>query len=268
MSFIPPRKEKKGENGRILVIGGSKDYVGAPFLAGMACLRAGADLVTIAAPEDSAWIINSYSPDIITKKIPGEFFNPNHIKPMLHLADKFDVILIGNGMGLRQETAEFTREFVKHCPKPKVIDADAIKHLQGEILKLDNAILTPHSREFEILIEEHLPKKLEEKADLLRKYAKQRLIILLKGKDDIIVDKENIRYNATGNNGMTMGGTGDVLAGITASFLAQSNDFLESAEKAAYLNGKVGDYLLKKKGIGFTASDMLDLIPELRSKYI
>ena len=79
-------------------------------------------------------------------------------------------------------------------------------------------------------------------------------------------DNENLKYNKTGNSGMTIGGTGDVLAGLCAGFLAQTKELFNSAYYAAYLNGAVGDYLLKQKGIGFTASDMVELIPMMKKR--
>ena len=265
MSFLRKRGEHKGENGRVLVIGGSKDYIGAPALAGMAAFRTGVDIVTIAAPEKVAWTINSYSPDLITKKFDGDFFNWDNVKDLIEFAEKFDVILIGNGMGLEPGTGDLIREVVDRLPQPKVIDADAIKALHGK-MDIFNAVLTPHSKEFEIFSGERLPGGLDEKAALVKLYAKKNKIILLKGPVDIITDGETVRYNYTGNNGMTIGGTGDVLAGITAGLAAQSNDLFNSAFAAAYLNGAVGDYLLKKKGIGFTASDIVELIPKIKKK--
>lgn len=265
MSFLKKRGEHKGENGRILVIGGSEDYVGAVAFAGMAALRAGADWVTIAAPEKVAWAINSLYPDLITKKFKGDFFTIDDVKEILDLSAKFDVVLIGNGLGLEPTTQDFVREVVKRIPVPMVIDADAIKSLKG--VELDNAVFTPHSKEFEILTGETLPKDIQERAKLVQSYAKKRLVFLLKGITDIIASKDEIRYNRTGNNGMTIGGTGDVLAGITAGFIAQSKgDLLNSAYFAAFLNGKIGDFLLARKGVGFTASDMVELIPEVKKK--
>jgi NAD(P)H-hydrate epimerase len=262
--FIKKRGEKKGDNGRILVVGGSEDYIGAPFFAAMAALRSGTDIVTVAAPEKVAWKINSLSPDLITKKLKGEFLDWENVDEILRLSEHFDVLLLGNGIGLEPSTRDFVREIAKSISIPIVIDADAIKALKG--VQLDNAIITPHEKEWELISGEKLPESVNAKAEQLKKFAKHRLVILLKGKTDIIVSKDHIKYNTTGNNGMTVGGTGDVLAGITAGFLAQTKDSFNSAYWAAYLNGKIGDYLLKTKGYGFTASDMLDLIPEIRKR--
>ncbi|MBW2996633.1 NAD(P)H-hydrate dehydratase [Candidatus Woesearchaeota archaeon] len=264
MKFLKKRGQRKGENGRVLVIGGSIDYVGAPALAALAALRTGIDLSVVAAPEKAAWQINSYSPDLITKKFEGEFFNWDNVKDIIELAEKFHVIVIGNGLGLEPSTFDFVKEVVERLPQPKVIDADAIKALRG--VEFNNAVLTPHEKEFQILTDEILPEGVEKRASIVKHYSNKHRIVLLKGKTDIISDGETVKYNKTGNDGMTTGGTGDILAGITAGLIAQSDDLLNSAASAAYLNGKIGDFLLKKKGYGFTASDMIELIPEIKKK--
>ena len=96
MSFLKKREleSHKGENGKVLVIGGSNDYVGAPALVGLAALRTGVDIVVVAAPEKAAWVINSYSPDLIVKKFEGDFFNWDNVKDVIELANDFDVIEI------------------------------------------------------------------------------------------------------------------------------------------------------------------------------
>lgn len=266
MAFLKQRNplSHKGDNGRVLVIGGSKDYIGAPALAGLAALRSGADTVVIAAPEQVAWIINAVSPDLITKKFEGDFFNWDNVKDIIELAEGFDSVLIGNGLGLEPDTIDFVKEVAERTTVPMVIDADAIKALHKA--EVDNAIFTPHEKEFEILTEETLPHDLEQRAKIVQVFAKPRLVFLLKGHIDIIADNKNIKYNRTGNPGMTIGGTGDVLAGLTAGFLAQTKDLFNSAHYAAYLNGKIGDYLLRKKGYGFTASDMVDNICKIKKR--
>ncbi|MBD3355221.1 NAD(P)H-hydrate dehydratase, partial [Candidatus Woesearchaeota archaeon] len=248
MTFLKKRGQHKGENGRVLAIGGCTDYIGAPALAALAALRTGIDLSIVAAPENIAWTINTYSPDLITKKFEGEFFNWDNLKDVIEYAEDFDVIIIGNGLGTEPSTFDFVEEIIERIPQPKVIDADAFKALKD--VEIVNAVLTPHEKEFKILTEEKLPTDIKKRASLLKHYADKRKVFLLKGPTDIITDRENIHYNKTGNSGMTVGGTGDILAGITAGLIAQSNDLFNSAVNAAKLNGKIGDYLLKKKGIG------------------
>src|SRR3989338_4156419 len=143
----------KGDNCRILIIGGSKDYVGAVTLAGVACLRSGADWVTIAAPEKVAWAINKLSPDLITKKLKGDFLSALHLKELKLLMARHDTVLIGNGMGLNPATRKLIKKIINHCVKNKkylVIDADALTIIS--IQEVENAILTPHRKEFESLL--------------------------------------------------------------------------------------------------------------------
>ena len=274
---LPKRKQEshKGDNGRLLIIGGSVDYIGALILAGMAAFRSGIDIVTIAAPEKVAWAINTFSPDFITKKFKGEFFRVEQADRIIELSNDFDVILIGNGLGLRKQTIRFSQKIIKNIKKFKVIDADAIKALK--LSDASNAIITPHKNELRIFLDNNLKNKEivkgifnkkinpEKRAKniqyVLKDFLKKNNIILLKGKTDIIISKDKIRFNKTGNAGMSVAGTGDVLAGLTAGFLAQTNNLFDSACSAAFINGVIGDYLLKKKGYGFISSDFINYIP-------
>ncbi|MFH1683106.1 MAG: NAD(P)H-hydrate dehydratase [Candidatus Woesearchaeota archaeon] len=258
----------KGDNGNLLIIGGSEDYVGAPALAGLAALRAGCDSVTIAAPEKVAWAINKLSPDLITKKFSGAYFTLKHAKELLRLSEKFDAVLIGNGMTRKADRCILY--FVRKSMKPKVIDADALKALSFK--EPHNSILTPHFAELEQMLvnskKEFLLPKLrvsnpKEIADTLQGNLKYFLqnenVILIKKATDIIISRNKISLNKTGNPGMAKAGTGDVLAGLAAGFLAKTKDQFKSACAAAYLNGYVGDMLLKKKkGYSFIASDLVE----------
>ena len=262
---FPRRKpgSHKGDNGRLLVVTGSRDYAGAACLSSMAAFRTGVDQVLVAAPSKVGWVINTYSPDIMTKKFDGDFFTVRHAAKIRLLAKNFDAMLIGNGLGLASSTRKFVKQVVK-AQIPKVIDADAIKSVR--LQEVRSSILTPHSRELEILLHNSGYKtatrqsSLQKKAAYLRRVAGSN-VILLKGKEDIIVSAGKAAFNRTGNPGMTHGGTGDVLAGITAALVAQGIGLFDAACTAAFVNGHVGDALEKKKGYGFTASDMLEGIP-------
>jgi ADP-dependent NAD(P)H-hydrate dehydratase / NAD(P)H-hydrate epimerase len=257
----------KGENGSALIIGGSEEYVGALTLASLAALRAGCDLVTIAAAEKVAWIVNSYAPDIITHKVKTGNFTVKTAKELIKYADRFDAVLIGNG--ITRKADKFCNHFIKKSPALKVIDADALKSLSFK--DFSNAILTPHEAELELmLINSHkeflLPKlkmgNAKEKAEILqgnlRYFLQNNNVLVVKGATDIIISRNKIAYNRTGNQGMTKGGTGDVLAGLTVGFLAKSKDLFKSAVAASYINGFIGDQLnKKKKGYAFIASDIL-----------
>ncbi|MBN2367435.1 NAD(P)H-hydrate dehydratase [Candidatus Woesearchaeota archaeon] len=252
------RKQHKGQNGKVLVIGGSEDYPGAVILASIAALRTGVDIVTVCAPEKVSWTINNYCPDIITKKFLGKELDLTHAKEIIALSENFDCILIGNGLGIKKD---FVNKIIRSIEKPKVIDADAIKVANASLVV--NAIFTPHIKEFEILTENTIPKAEIAKAGKDQKIKEMQdaindNIILLKGKEDLIFGKDKMHQNKTGNNSMTVGGTGDILAGLCAGFLAQTNDLFESAKKAAYINGKAGEHMYKQKGYCYFASEMLE----------
>lgn len=281
---LPKRKSDshKGDNGLVLAVGGSEDFVGAAALAGMAALRSGCDLVKIIAPEKAAWAINALSPDLVTMKLKDSCFKPRHFNAIKKSMEKFDVLLIGNGIGLNKETKKFCRKTIKSIKNLKVIDADAIKSISMN--DAENSIITPHSKELEyflinskikksIINKINNTKKIQEKSQLIKKITQKFLnksnIILLKGKIDTIISKNKIFCNKTGNAGMTKGGTGDVLAGLCAGFLAQSKDILQSAINAAYFNGLIGDILLKKKkGFTYLASDMAEEIKGIRKRIV
>lgn len=276
-----PKRESgshKGQNGYVLAVGGSENYPGAIALAGLAALRSGCDLVKIIAPEKAAWAINAYSPDLVTMKLKDKDFKLTHFGIVAKSMDKFDVLLIGNGIGLNNEAKKFCKKTVKNVKKLKVIDADALKSISMD--DAENSIITPHSRELEqfllnskidksIIKKINNEKSIQKKSGLIKKAVQKFLdrnnIILLKGKIDAIISKSRIFYAKGGNAGMTKGGTGDVLAGLCAGFLAQSKDVLQSAINASYFNKKIGDILLKKKkGFTYLASDMVEEIKRIK----
>ncbi|MFH1224331.1 MAG: NAD(P)H-hydrate dehydratase [Candidatus Diapherotrites archaeon] len=262
---------RKGDNGRVLVVGGSDDFSGAPALAAMgalAALRTGADLAVIAAPEKAGWAMSEYSPDVIVKKFRGRVFAPAHAAKIAKLSQGFDSVLIGPGLGTAPPTFSFCRALAGKVKQPMVADADALKALAGTRFS-GRTIITPHSGEFEIFARTKLPPPaaVSARAVLVKRAAKKHgCTILLKGHADIISDGARVKLNRTGNAGMAKGGTGDVLAGICAALLALHNAPFEAACAAAYINGRAGDILLRKKGYGFIAGDLPQAIPEVIKK--
>lgn len=276
---LPKRKQtaKKGDNGKILAVGGSKEYIGAVALAGLAALRSGADWVTVAAPEKVAWAVNCLSADLVTVKLKGDYFSSRHAKEITNLSKKHDVVLIGNGIGQKEETRKFLKNIIKKINNLKVIDADGIKALSSN--DLENSIITPHIKEFEIFMQNSNMKKTiikkiinekntEKKALLIKNSLKEFFgksnVLLLKGPIGAVISKNNIFLNKNVEPGMTKAGTGDVLAGLCAGFLAQGNTLLQSAINATYFCGLIEGILLKKKkGFTYLASDMAEEIKRI-----
>ena len=246
----------KGENGEVLIIGGSEDYVGCLALAGLAALRTGADWVTVAAPEKVGWAIHCLTPDLVVKKFKGSHFTDSHVDDIVKLSKEFDSVLIGNGIGLK--SVSFVRKVVQGINKPKVIDADGVKAVR--LQDVSNAILTPHMKEYRMLLKNSGVNEKELQRGL------RNNVVLITGPTDKIVSRSSTKYNKTGNEGMTKGGTGDVLAGIAAGFLAQGYSSFDSACWAAYINGAAGDRLKKKKGYSFIASDLIEDMKKISRK--
>ena len=257
------RGEHKGQNGKLLIIGGSGNYYGAPYLASKGASYI-VDLVYLAMPSEPAKRISD--PDLIISPFAGENFSLEHLDGLLELAEKVDAIVIGPGMGLAEETKALVREFVRRCEKPMVIDADALKAVAEDlgVLRGKTFVLTPHAGEFRILFGVKPEGSLEERARLVKgKAGEVGGVVLLKGAYDIISDGKVWKYNRTGNRGMTTGGTGDVLAGIVGSLLALGNEPLRAASVGAFLNGLAGDFAKNDLGENFTALEVARRIPKV-----
>jgi len=258
----------KGDFGRLLVVGGSELYAGAPALVSLAALRTGTDLVYLAAPEKTALAISSISPDLITIKLEGNYLKPRNIETLKPYFGMVDAVVIGPGLGLAPETAKFVEACVdeaEKAKKPLLLDADGLKAFAKIKRPLKTPlILTPHAGEYEVLTGVKLPENQEEKILAIKKSAKKlNAVLLVKGKVDIISDGEYAKLNLTGNPGMTVGGTGDVLSGIVGGLLAQNVDAFEASAAGAFVNGAAGDFVAREIGYHMVATDLLDWIPRV-----
>ena len=174
------------------------------------------------------------------------------------LIPKHDGVVIGMGLGKSELTDRAIRAIVPLCKKI-VVDADALGSLE---FPLGGGIITPHTAEFKLLCGTDYPKDKKNRYDLVKRFAeKNKVVVLLKGKTDIISDGISIKTNRNGNAGMTVGGTGDVLAGIVGAIYAKNNA-LEAAVAGAFINGRAGDLAFKKYGSGLLATDVIDNIPK------
>lgn len=263
-----PPETHKGDFGKLLVVGGSEVFSGAPALVAMAALRTGVDLTYIAAPEKTAHIISSMSPALITVKLEGKHLNSRNTPVIKQYLEASTAVVMGPGLGLHNETKEAVKEIMKlieESKTPLLLDADGIKafaEFKREVYF--PLVLTPHAGEYEILTGKKLPKNLEERAEEVQKTARKLgATILLKGHVDVISDGKRVKFNFTGNPGMTVGGTGDVLSGIVGAFLAQGADPFESAVAGAFINGAAGDFVRSEKGYHMIPTDILNWIPRI-----
>jgi len=268
-----PLESKKYDFGLLIVIGGSEFYTGSPALVSLAAFRAGVDMVRILAPKRAADIIASFSPNLACYPLKGSKLTKQHLSTLIEFVKSAEIVsegktavVIGGGLGRSKETQKVVREFLSQISVPCVIDADAIYAISSnlEILKGKKCLLTPHSYEFYILTGEKIKdlkdvdkiKKVKEKASALQ------VTILLKGKIDIISDGEKVGVNKMGCPFLTVGGTGDVLAGIAGSLLARGVDVFESGCCASFLNGFAGVLASKEFGESLTATDLINFIPK------
>ncbi len=266
----PKIESHKGDNGRLLILGGGP-YTGAPALAGLAAYRMGVDLVHIATPSKTYQIIASYSPNFIVHRLGGDVFVEEDLDILKNVIPKVDAVIIGPGLGGHPDTSNGILKFIRESSKPMVIDADAIKPVAGDLgaLKGHEGVLTPHANEFKILSGEDIKSDIDERAQQVRTFAnKTGFTILLKGNLDIISDGEHVKLNRTGNPSMTVGGTGDVLAGLTGAMLAKGVSPFNSARIAAFTNGTVGDLVFKDLGYSMMATDMIDKIPIVVNSFL
>ena len=246
----------KGDSGRILVIGGGP-YTGAPALTAMAALRAGADIVTVATPKSASQTVACFSPNLIVRELPGDHLSHEHIDVLRSLVQDHSVVVMGMGLGRNPETVQALAKILPMCNKT-VIDADALQ--SGLPLK---GIVTPHAGEFKRISKVDLPgPDYRARIEPVKRYAKENsVVVLLKGRIDLITDGDAVRGNATGNPGMSVGGTGDVLAGVTAAFYARTTP-LRAAVAAAFVNGRAGDLVYEEKDYGMVATDVIEKIPQ------
>ncbi len=270
-----PRDSNKGMYGHALIVGGSFGKSGAAAMAGMAALRAGAGLSTVATPARVLTSVASFAAELMTEPLPetaagsialaaaesGRF--TDFAKPMT-------VVAIGPGLGRDPETVEFVREAVCQTKVPLVLDADGLNAFEGKTDLLDGSrrplVLTPHPGEMSRLAGISIKAVQADRLNIARSFARyHHLVLVLKGNRTIIGFPDGSAWvNPTGNPGMATGGTGDILTGMTAGVIAQmSNDYMRAAIAAVYLHGLAGDVAAERTGEhSLVATDLLHGLPE------
>ncbi|MFO7926688.1 MAG: NAD(P)H-hydrate dehydratase [Halobacteriota archaeon] len=248
----------KGDFGRVLVVGGGP-YTGAPALSARATLRSGADLAYVSCPETIAREVQGYSENLIVEPQTGERLDPSNVPQLLELAAKMDSVVFGPGLGDADETLDAVEAFLTAFDGTAIVDADALQVVPR--VETDATLLcTPHQGELEAM-GGTTAKDPYERAELVESFALELgVTLLVKGAYDVVSSGGRTRLNRTGNPGMTVGGTGDVLAGVTGA-MACVFEPIHAAAIGAYANGRAGDIVVEENGYGLLATDLLDALP-------
>ena len=269
LSILPDRDPwgHKGSFGKVLLLCGSRGYTGAAYLASMGALRSGAGLVFLGVPESIYEIEAIKLNEPVVFPLPDEngMMSEDAVGPILERLPQMDAVLIGCGLGLSEATEAVVRTVLEHAVCPVIVDADGITLLKAhkDILRGRKypTILTPHDGEF-IRFGGSIG---DDRMESCARFASEwNCILLLKGHRTCISDGQTHYRNTTGNPGMAVGGSGDVLAGIITGLLGQGITPLEAAACGAWLHGAAGDLCAEQLGqYGMLPTDMLNVLPRL-----
>jgi len=266
-NFIPPRKfaSRKGDNGKVLVLGGSYFYHGAPILSSLAALRCGTDLVYTCVPKINVQATRAISPNLIVLPLVDAKLTRGAVHKLLGVIPKeLDSATIG--MGLAIQDIEALKLLVTSLLNRDVrlsLDASALVSDILPLIKNKKVVVTPHAGEFKRLFGELPSDSKKERISIVEKHAKENaLTILLKGPTDIVSDGQKTYLNVKNTPAMTVGGTGDVLSGVVAGMLLKNRNPIEAAAAAVFINGKAGMLAQKKHGLHIVATDLLEFISD------
>ena len=261
----------KGDFGRVTIVAGSRGKTGAAHLAGMAALRSGAGLVTIATPTSSLPIVASMAPELMTEPLAESVEGMVAARAIDRLLElEHDVIACGPGLGRGPGVTEFVRALLDRATVPLVLDADAITVLADDPGRLvgreeRDVIITPHPGEMARLIGSSVDEVQANRIDVATDFATtHRVYVVLKGHRTIIATPDgHVFINPTGNAGMATGGTGDVLTGMIAAWLAQLLDAEAACRLAVFLHGAAGDLAEAEEGqVAMIATDVIACLGE------
>ncbi len=255
---VPETGSHKGENGNLLIIGGGP-YTGAPALAGLAAYRVGVDLVHFAVPNTIKDVVAGFSPSFIVHPLEGSKLVEDHVDKLLDLSEKCDAVILGPGIGDGDSTKKACREFIERVEKPLVIDADGLKSAAENPESLSkNTVITPHSGEIQMFDEGSESMELADK--LAKKYD---ITVILKGETDYITNGVRSKENDFGGPAMTVGGTGDTLAGVVGGLLSKRMSSFDAARLGIFITCRAGELAFQDFSWGLMPEDISERIPDV-----
>ncbi len=270
--FVSPRKSssRKGDNGIVLVVGGSYIYHGAPILSSIAALRCGTDLVYTCVPKINVTPTRSVSPNLIVIPLVDQKLTRGAVNKLIGaLPRNLDSATIGMGLAIQERNSLLLLvESLLNRDVRLSLDASALIPEVLPLLKNKNVVVTPHAGEFKRLFGTSPSDSKKERIKLVEKNAKENgITVLLKGPTDIISNGKLTYLYEKKTPAMTVGGTGDVLSGLVAGMLSKSRNTLESAAIATFINGLAGKATQKKLGLHMTSMDLLDELPSVMKPF-
>lgn len=269
LGLLPDRPitAHKGDFGKLLLLCGSKGYTGAAALAAMGALRSGAGLVYLGVPESIYTIeaVKLLEPIVYPLPDIGGMLSRRAIDDISTKLYNMDAVLVGPGLGISEDTFTITKYILSNFNGPVVLDADGINVLSGhmDILRGRTAptIITPHEGEFARLGGDVSSGRIDGACRMSKELG---CIVVLKGHETVITDGNEIYLNPTGNPGMAVGGSGDVLAGVITSLVGQGVTPIKAAAISVWLHGRAGDVCASEIGqYGMLPRDILNAIPRL-----
>jgi NAD(P)H-hydrate epimerase len=269
-----PADSNKGNFGHVLIIGGSLGKAGSVAMAGMAALRIGAGLSTVATPKSVLPTVAGFHPEVMTEPLEETDAGTISMRALEYgrvekLIQGKTVVAIGPGISRHPETTEFIHSVCKNPSLPIVLDADGLNAFEGQAAMLNGAgrpfVITPHPGEMGRLTGLSAAEVQRDRLNLARNFAREHdLIVVLKGNRTLIALSDGeVWVNTTGNPGMATGGTGDILTGMVAGLIAQNPGRIPEAVIAAvHLNGLAGDLARNRVGEhSLVATDLITSLP-------
>jgi NAD(P)H-hydrate epimerase len=268
-----PRAANKGNFGHVLVIGGSLGKAGSVAMAGIAALRTGAGLSTVATPKSVLATVAGFHPEVMTEPLDetdAGTISTRASGAMDALIKGITVLAVGPGISRNAETSEFVRTLVAKSQTPLVLDADGLNAFEGRAGELNGKgrtlVITPHPGEMARLIGNTIAAVQRDRINVARTFAREHeLIVVLKGHRTLIAQPDGtVWVNTTGNPGMATGGTGDILTGMVSGLIAQNHDrIVEAVIAAVHLHGLAGDVARESMGEhSLIATDLVKALPE------